>query len=56
MVNGFNETNKKLRIEAKNDFEKDFFKLMTNAVFGKRIGNVRKHRNVKLVAADKTRN
>ena len=56
MVNSFNETNKKLRIEAKNDFEKDFFKLMTNAVFGKTIGNVRKHRNIKLVTADKTRN
>ncbi|KAF0747613.1 Uncharacterized protein FWK35_00022601 [Aphis craccivora] len=47
------ELNTEMRKKARNDFEKDFFKLMNNVVFGKTMQSKRKEMNMELVSCDR---
>ena len=49
------DMNTKLRMTARNDFQKDYFKLKNNAAYGKTMENIRNHRDIRLVTNNKKR-
>ena len=52
-MKSYTDFNTEKRMNAANDFQKDFFKLMINSVYGKKMENLRKRINVRLINNEK---